>query len=370
MRGKIKTKTRILVLSGVLLAGSGAALVGGEAGASRKAPHFTLKSFGGKEMSLSDYRGKIVVLEWFNDECPFVKYHYEKANTMIELANKYKDKDVVWLAVNSTSHTTDKQNKEFAAQHKLPYPILDDRSGAVGRAYGARSTPHMYIIAAGGDIVYSGAIDNSPLGRKKEGVINYVDRALGELTAGKPVSTAATEPYGCNVKYRKAPAFRAKSFDGKEVSLADFKGKIVVLEWFNDECPFVKYHYEKANTMIELATKYKDKNIVWLAINSTSHTTAEQNKEFSDKHKIAYPILDDKSGKVGRAYRARTTPHMFIIDGKGGVVYSGAIDDSPLGRKKTGVTNYVDRALAELTNGKRVSTPATKPYGCSVKYAR
>ncbi|MHC4622523.1 MAG: redoxin domain-containing protein [Planctomycetota bacterium] len=370
MKGRIPRRVMILVVSAVLLWRLGAEVSAAEAGAARKAPVFTLKSFDGKEVSLSDYRGKIVVLEWFNDECPFVRHHYDKANTMVDLSEKYKDKNVVWLAVNSTSHTKDEQNKVFAGKHKLPYPILDDRSGAVGRAYGARSTPHMFIIGASGDVVYSGAIDNSPLGRKKEGVINYVDRALAELTSGKPVSAAATKPYGCNVKYRKAPAIAVKSFGGKEVSLADFKGKIVVLEWFNDECPFVRHHYEQANTMRELASKYKDKNVVWLAVNSTSHTTEGQNKEFAAKHKPGYPILDDRSGKVGRAYRAVSTPHMFIIDAKGGIVYTGAIDNSPMGRKKDGVINYVERALAELAGGGTVSTPATKPYGCSVKYAR
>jgi len=167
----------------------------------------------------------------------------------------------------------------------------------------------------------------------------------------------------------KAPEFTLTNYDGKTISLSDYKGKIVVLEWFNYECPFVKYHYEKANTMVELANKYKDKNVVWLAVNSTKHLTTEKNRDFAEKHKLDYPILDDRSGKVGRAYSAKTTPHMFIIDTKGNIVYDGAIDDSPLGRKKEGVINYVDKALAELTAGKEVSTPNTKPYGCSVKYA-
>ncbi len=122
--------------------------------------------------------------------------------------------------------------------------------------------------------------------------------------------------------------------------------------------------------MVELAKKYKGKNVVWLAVNSTSHTTPEPNKTFAERHKLPYLILDDRSGKVGRAYGAQTTPHMYIINPRGRVVYEGAIDDSPLGRKKEGVVNYVDNALAELTARKAVSTPKTKPYGCTVKYAR
>jgi len=171
--------------------------------AGKNAPDFTLKSFDGKSVSLSDYKGKIVVLEWFNFECPFVQYHYNKATTMIDLANKYKDKNVTWLSMNSTSHTTTEANIEFAKKHKLPYPILDDRSGQVGHAYGAETTPHIFIIDRRGSIVYEGAIDNSPLGKTQAGekLINYVDQALAELLAGKPVSTAKTKPYGCTVKY-------------------------------------------------------------------------------------------------------------------------------------------------------------------------
>jgi len=169
---------------------------------------------------------------------------------------------------------------------------------------------------------------------------------------------------------KRAPSFELSSFDGKSVSLSDYRGKIVVLEWFNFECPLSRYHYETKNTMVELANKYKGKNVVWLAINSTSHTTPEPNKTFAKRHKLPYLILDDRSGKVGRAYGAQTTPHMYIINPKGRIVYEGAIDDSPLGQKKEGVVNYVDNALAELTAGKAVSTPKTKPYGCTVKYAR
>lgn len=170
--------------------------------AGKKAPEFTLKSFDGKEMSLSNCKGKIVVLEWFNDECPYVKYHYGQA-TMVQLANKYKGKNVVWLAINSTSHTTAEQNKKFAEEHKLAHPILDDRPGAVGRAYGAKATPHMYVIDTEGNIIYEGAIDNSPMGKTPEAeeMINYVDKALAELTSGKVVSTPKTKPYGCSVKY-------------------------------------------------------------------------------------------------------------------------------------------------------------------------
>jgi peroxiredoxin len=171
----------------------------------REAPDFTLKTFDGKTVRLSDYRGKIVVLEWLNFECPFSLYHYETKKTMVTLANDYKDKNVVWLAINSTSHTTAEANKEFARKYNLPYPILDDRSGEVGHAYGAETTPHIFMINSNGVIAYEGAIDNSPRGRtpSEERLVNYVDKALAELTAGRVPSTRKTKPYGCTVKYAR-----------------------------------------------------------------------------------------------------------------------------------------------------------------------
>jgi peroxiredoxin len=181
-----------------------------------------------------------------------------------------------------------------------------------------------------------------------------------------PTRPDAVEPEGA----RRAPAFTLSTFDGKEVNLTDYRGKIVVLEWFNFECPFVMYHYGKPQTMTKLSNKYKDKNVVWLAINSTNHTTPEANNEFVRKQKLPYPILDDRSGRVGRAYGAKTTPHMYIISPRGSIVYEGAIDNAPNGKAKGDLINYVDNALAELTTGKRVSTTESKPYGCSVKYAQ
>jgi len=192
-----------------------------------------------------------------------------------------------------------------------------------------------------------------------------LQRSLRVREARKPAAEPAVEPAG-----KKAPDFTLKSFDGKSVSLSDYRGKIVVLEWFNFECPFVQYHYDKATTMVDLANKYKDKNVVWLSMNSTSHVTPEANIEFAKKHKLPYPILDDRPGQVGHAYGAETTPHIFIIDRRGNIGYEGAIDNSPSGKTPAGekLINYVDQALAELLAGKPVSTPKTKPYGCTVKY--
>ncbi len=173
--------------------------------ARKKAPDFTLKTFDGKQVGLAQLRGKIVVLEWMNFECPFSRYHYQTKTTMADLAKKYKDKGVVWLAINSTSHTTPEKNLEFIKRYNVQYPVLDDRSGRVGKAYGAKTTPHMFVIDKAGRIAYDGAIDNAPLGKLPAGqkYVNYVAEVLDALLAGKPVTTAQTKSYGCSVKYPK-----------------------------------------------------------------------------------------------------------------------------------------------------------------------
>lgn len=169
------------------------------------APDFTLVDFQeGKEHKLSDYRGKIVVLEWFNHECPFVKYHYqEDVDTMRILADKFMLKDVVWLALNSTHHVTDQAVNEFIEDKGIKYPVLDDRSGEVGKKYDAKTTPHMFVIDKKGRLVYEGAIDNAPLGKVEGEKKNYVEPVLESLYQGEAVEYTKTTPYGCSVKYPK-----------------------------------------------------------------------------------------------------------------------------------------------------------------------
>lgn len=169
-----------------------------------KAPEFSLKDTEGKEHALSSLSGKIVVLEWFNPDCPFVQKQHEKTTTMADLVKKYGDK-VTFLAVNSNAPGSmgsgKDRNAKAKADWKLDYPILLDESGEVGKAYQSKNTPTMYVIDAKGNLAYWGAIDDdsSP---DKAGKTNYVGKALDELLAGKPVSQSKTKPYGCNVKYK------------------------------------------------------------------------------------------------------------------------------------------------------------------------
>ena len=189
-----------------LAALSTAALANAPAG--QPAPTFTVTDLDGKAVNLADYKGKTVVLEWHNFGCPFVQKHYKSGN-MQALQKKYRS-DVVWLAVNSTnkgsSDWTDppklwQQLKDFGAQQS---DYLVDESGTVGRAYGAKTTPHMYIIDPAGKVVYNGAIDDKRSTNPEDvkTAKNYVAAALDEMKAGKPVTVSSTAPYGCSVKYR------------------------------------------------------------------------------------------------------------------------------------------------------------------------
>ena len=172
------------------------------------APAFTALDASGKPVSLADFKGRHVVLEWTNPGCPFVVKHYGSAN-MQATQQAATAKGVVWLTINSTAADAGdyKPPAEMAAwmqqQKAAASAMLMDADGKVGRAYGARTTPHMYVIDPAGKLVYAGAIDSRPTANPahiKEAT-NYVNQALAETLAGKAVSTASTQPYGCSIKY-------------------------------------------------------------------------------------------------------------------------------------------------------------------------
>ncbi|MBY0470972.1 thioredoxin family protein [bacterium] len=168
-----------------------------------------------------------------------------------------------------------------------------------------------------------------------------------------------------------APDFNLKDLSGKEWKLSELKGKTVVLEWNNYECPFVKKHYG-AHNMQALQQKYTKKGVTWLTINSGKKTDSAEELLKQNKEQKAFmtAYLLDSDGKVGHMYDAKTTPHMYVIDAKGSLVYQGAIDDkaTPDAADIKGSTNYVAAALDSTLKGKPVKVAFTKAYGCSVKY--
>lgn len=170
-----------------------------------------------------------------------------------------------------------------------------------------------------------------------------------------------------------APAIALKDTDGKDVSLADLSkaGKIVVVYWFNPDCPLIKKHHEANKTFVDMYAKFKDKNVAFIAVNSgkpgEQGTGKDRNAKAREQYGMTYPVVLDESGAVGHAYGAKTTPHCFVVGADGKIAYMGAIDDDPSPRNP-GKTNYVAKALDELLAKKSVSTPETRPYGCGVKY--
>ena len=173
------------------------------------APDFTLKDTSGKTVKLSDFKGKHVVLEWTNPGCPFVLKHYNSGN-MQATQKDATGKGVVWLAINST----EKASRDYLEPAKLvawkqerksaPSAVLMDEEGTAGRAYGARTTPHMYIVNPQGQLVYAGGIDSIPSSRVDDipKANPYIRQALGEIKAGKPLSVSTSQAYGCSVKYK------------------------------------------------------------------------------------------------------------------------------------------------------------------------
>ena len=197
------------------------ALVGGSAGVlltpiaasaaakvSEPAPTFTLPSTTGGTVSLADQKGKIVVLEWTNHDCPYVRKHYETSN-MQALQKEATGQGVVWLTIISSAPGTQgfvsaaEADQLTASRRAAPTSVLLDPTGAVGKMYGATNTPHMYVIDKAGTLMYAGAIDDRPTTRRSDvqGAQNYVREALQAVAAGQPVKTPVTRAYGCTVKY-------------------------------------------------------------------------------------------------------------------------------------------------------------------------
>jgi len=204
--GKLRAmKTFLLLFSAFVIAlgtGHAQAVVG------QPAPAFTVNDLDGKAVSLSDYAGKIVVLEWTNVGCPFVKKHYGSGN-IPKLQQTYTAKGVIWLSINSSAPGRDgnfpaaEVKSRRAAWHAASTDYLTDPDGKVGRLYGAKTTPHFFIIDGSGALRYAGAIDSIPSPDPADipQAENYVSEALDALLAGRPVKTASTRSYGCPVKY-------------------------------------------------------------------------------------------------------------------------------------------------------------------------
>lgn len=192
---------------------------------------------------------------------------------------------------------------------------------------------------------------------------------------GSAVSPGHAGPTEASAAVGKpAPTFTLPSVDGASISLTDLQGQVVVLEWFNPDCPFVVHAHEPAGPLHQLGSQtHAQDGVVWLAINSGAPGRqghgADRNRAAAKGWNLTHPILLDESGEVGRAYGAKTTPQMFVIDRGGTLRYAGGLDDAPLGKAPgDAATPFFGNALQQVLDGEPVSVPETKPYGCSVKY--
>jgi peroxiredoxin len=202
-------KTKLITALLTIAAGSGVLVAADSPAVGTNAPDFSLTDSKGKTQSVSQYKGKYVVLEWFNPECPFVKKHYGSGN-MQKLQEEFTSKGVVWLSIDSSAPgleghlTADQANAKMTEWKTKQTAFVLDPDGKAGQAYGAKNTPHMFVINPEGKIVYEGAIDSKASANPSDiaGATNYVKVALEESLAGKTVSNANTKPYGCSVKYK------------------------------------------------------------------------------------------------------------------------------------------------------------------------
>jgi len=205
--------------------------------------------------------------------------------------------------------------------------------------------------------------------------IIFAALCLGALLSFTVLSAENNAPTSATIT-QPAPNFTLQGGDGKQHSLADYAGKFVVLEWTNPNCPFVHKFYD-SGAMQKLQATETGKGVVWLRINSAApgkddYQTPEAATAYEKANNVASTkTLLDPTGKVGHEYGARTTPHMFVIDPKGTLIYAGGIDNKPSPNPDdiASATNYVSTALDEAMAGKPVTTPTARPYGCSVKYA-
>jgi peroxiredoxin len=196
-----------------------------------------------------------------------------------------------------------------------------------------------------------------------------------------PQATAKSRPVKAALK-RPAPDFRLPDTEGREVSLRSLRGKLVVLEWFNPDCPFVRYAHGPG-PLREMAKRYQSEQLVWLAINSSAPGKqghgAERNRAAKDEFAMPNPILLDESGAVGRSYGAEKTPHLFVIDKNGVLVYRGGLDNAPMGvvdetrphsagQAAAALEPYLENALADVQRQRAPRVAETPAYGCGVKY--
>lgn len=350
---------------------------------------FELRDANGVTHRLSSHRGKWVVLEWVDFSCAPVQAQYRGPQRKMQtLQQTYKARGVVWFSISSAGqgqrgHMTPSQHQTalntWGAQ---PTALLLDGSGKVGKAFRVKVTPEVRVISPQGRVVYAGGVES-----QGSTPVRYLDAVLRAAVAGQALPHTSESAFGTPIAYAgksgttatgpKAPDFRLVDSYGKTRTLSEFRGKWVILEWVNYDCPYVKKHYHSSHRrMQKLQSRARSQGVVWLSICSSAPgkqgyftpTQAEARRRQLGATPVAY--LHDPRGTVGKTYRATTTPDIRIISPQGTIEYSGGIDSIRSARPSdvAQAKNFVALALADIAAGRPIATRSSRSYGCSVKY--
>ena len=347
----------------------------------RAKPAFELRDVNGATHRLSQYRGRWVVLEWVNFACAPVQRDYQApARRMQALQQASMERGVSWLTIDSTppgkpGALTAAQGKATLAKHgATPTAFLLDPTGAVGKRFGVRVAPEARVVSPQGDVVYAGSVA-------------HLHTVLEAATRGRAIPFASKPAQGCPIPYvasssvpmrgPQAPDFTLRDNAGTVHRLSQYRGRWVVLEWVNYDCPFVKAQYHASHRSAQLAQARAAKmGVVWLTICSSApgkqgqFSPAVVNARMKQMGATPAAYLHDPQGTVGRAYGAVYTPEIRIISPQGTIEFAGAYDEATRRRltKQERANNFVARALADIAAGRALQVTRSRPYGCSVKY--
>lgn len=342
-------------------------------------PEFALRDVDGAVRRLSEHRGKWVVLEWVNFACEPVTQHYQAPGRRMQaLQRAAMSRGVVWLCIDSTSpgqpgYVTSQEGKQTLARlGAQPTALLLDPTGAVGKQFRAQVTPEARVVSPQGEVVYAGGVE-------------HLHTVLDAATTGRALPFATQPVQGCRIPYAtvpslggpKAPDFALKDNAGVVRRLSDFRGKWVVLEWVNYDCPFVFKHYNPAHrNMQRLQALSARQGVVWLSICSSApgkqghFAPAQVGQRMRRLGAAPAAYLHDPNGAVGRSYGAKTTPDIRVISPQGTLEYAGGIDNMPSARASdvARAKNFLALALADIAARRPIAIKQSRPYGCSVKY--
>lgn len=351
------------------------------------APDFTARDIYGQTVKLSDYKGKIVVLEpllsprvtgGFNNR---TRQQYQ-SGAMPALQRRCASNGVVWLILDCSGirrqAPTDRKKAFASDKMTITDWIIDNPfPRSIAMQYRMEANPQMFVVNQEGVLAYTGAIDDSPAAEANASTTtHYLLQAVDELLAGKKVSVPHFAPVpdvvlsAPPVIGQPAPDFEVKDISGNTIKLSDYRGKIVVLEVHNSKCTWNTIYCDSGLIPV-LQRQFASNGAVWLNLDTglDRQSPADAKKDWARyKMTITAWIIDDSTQSLCRRYGARVTPQMFVIDKEGALAYSGAVDGYPLSSFGRPELAYLRNAVSELIEGKKVSVPHVKPVGCQVMY--